>query len=260
MSRVKMVAGAARHLRGWRKDRPDHRDMTMGAPTAIKLASRDVRLASALPPYLPFDQGQVGDCTANMGCAQMGFLAWKQGINEVFSRFNLYANTRALEGTPLAEDSGAEIRDVMKTLAKSGVCLEAIWPSTPESRFSAQPSEAAQSSALTHQALMYYRCTSIFAAKTSIAQGFPVGFGFSVPANMMSDACAQSGMVNYPAPNEDFDGGHAVTMIGYDDDIVIGSETGAAFCLNSWGPGWGLKGFFWLPYRFFTDKDRKSVV
>lgn len=35
-------------------------------------------------------------------------------------------------------------------------------------------------------------------------------------------------------------GGHEIAVVGYD------SATAAVKCLNSWGAGWGLGGFFWL--------------
>ena len=41
-------------------------------------------------------------------------------------------------------------------------------------------------------------------------------------------------------------GGHAVTVVGYDDN-----RFGGAFkVINSWGTGWGDGGYFWLPYDF----------
>ena len=43
--------------------------------------------------------------------------------------------------------------------------------------------------------------------------------------------------------------GHAVVVVGFDDD-----RFGGAFrVLNSWGPGWGDQGFFWLPYDTFRE-------
>ena len=41
-------------------------------------------------------------------------------------------------------------------------------------------------------------------------------------------------------------GGHAVVAVGYDDFKA---------CLivrNSWGPSWGDKGYFYLPYDYIT--------
>jgi len=40
--------------------------------------------------------------------------------------------------------------------------------------------------------------------------------------------------------------GHAVTIVGYDDD----KYGGALKILNSWGTQWGDNGYFWLPYNF----------
>lgn len=44
---------------------------------------------------------------------------------------------------------------------------------------------------------------------------------------------------------EDVDNGfHAITVIGYDDQ----KEGGSFEIMNSWGPGWGNKGFCWIKY------------
>lgn len=40
----------------------------------------------------------------------------------------------------------------------------------------------------------------------------------------------------------DYEGGHCISVIGYDD------TQGAWLCKNSWGSGWGESGFFWIAY------------
>ena len=42
-------------------------------------------------------------------------------------------------------------------------------------------------------------------------------------------------------------GGHAMAVIGYDDDVNGGSFE----VMNSWGERWGNKGFFWIKYSDF---------
>ena len=40
--------------------------------------------------------------------------------------------------------------------------------------------------------------------------------------------------------------------MGYDVNFMCGSEKGAVLCQNSWGTGWGLSGYFWIPMSYFT--------
>lgn len=54
------------------------------------------------------------------------------------------------------------------------------------------------------------------------------------------------------------DGGHAMTIVGYDDTVsYIDSEghrhDGAFIVVNSWGTRWQDNGRFYLPYDFFRD-------
>jgi C1A family cysteine protease len=48
----------------------------------------------------------------------------------------------------------------------------------------------------------------------------------------------------------DADGGHAMCVIGFDDN----KGPNGAFCIaNSWDTYWGEDGFLWVDYNFFTD-------
>ena len=44
-------------------------------------------------------------------------------------------------------------------------------------------------------------------------------------------------------------GGHAVMAVGYDD------AEGRFIARNSWGPAWGVKGYFTIPYEYLLDSN-----
>lgn len=236
MTRHQTINGKARHLHGWKRGRADSRDMRLKAPmfASFRLPPRaSVRSLGFLKVE---DQGDIGSCTCNSGTSAVEFAHRKQGRPDLqLSRLFAYAKVRILEGTPLEEDSGAEIRDVMKVLAHTGCAPEAAWPYDLH-KWTVNPGLAVDAEAAQHKIVVYYRCPTLSTVKASISQGFPVVGGFQVPANMMTGTCAASGLVRY-APQEPNEGGHAVLFTGYDSDID------RLEFLNSWGEGWGDKGY-----------------
>jgi len=255
VSRFATVAGVVRHMKGWKPDTPDPRDRRLTVSEELALPDA-VDLSDRCPPVM--DQGQIGSCTANSSSSALAFLEHKGQQATLYSRLFIYAMTRMLEGTPLYEDSGAQIRDVMKALSTYGVPQELTWP-YDTSKFSVIPPPQAKAEALNHKAILYFRCPNLYTLKASLFQGFPVVIGFSVLDNMISDECARTGIVKPPAPGEAFDGGHAVLAVGYNDNMVCGAERGAVLCQNSWGTGWGEGGFFWLPYSFWMGGEGALV-
>jgi cathepsin B len=71
--------------------------------------------------------------------------------------------------------------------------------------------------------------------KTEIFDNGPLETRFDVYADFMS---YESGV--YHHVTGDLRGGHAIKILGW------GTESGLDYwlCANSWGPKWGLKGFF----------------
>jgi C1A family cysteine protease len=209
-------------------------------------------LFAQIPVY---DQGQEGSCTANMGCAQVRHLLARADRFSSFepSRQDLYKSVRTCEGTPLDEDSGAQIRSIFQALRVYGVAPEGMDPyADNEASYSRPRSELASKAALDHQAILYIRCPTLRTIKASILAGFPVGFGFTCFESLMSAAVAKTGLVPYPEKGEQSVGGHANLVIGYDDNKVIGAEKGAILSRNSWSKGWGDGGDLWLPYHYFV--------
>jgi C1A family cysteine protease len=77
-------------------------------------------------------------------------------------------------------------------------------------------------------------------------------FGFTVYDSFESQAVATTGHAPMPAPSEAVLGGHAVMGVGYDD------KNQWFIARNSWGPNWGMKGYFTLPYAYLTDAQLAS--
>src|SRR5258708_29232337 len=112
---------------GWIPDRPDHRDFGYAAPGSVL---RKLPLKVDLRPQCPrvYDQKQLGSCTANAIAGAIEFDRMKQGEAAfVPSRLFIYYNERAIEGTILS-DSGAAIRDGVKSVANQRDCPETEWP------------------------------------------------------------------------------------------------------------------------------------
>src|SRR5438105_663512 len=139
---------------GWRPDLPDMRDYLFGiAP--LRALPQTVSLRKKMPPV--YDQGQLGSCTANSIAAILQFNELKQQERDAAtpSRLFIYYNERAMEGTT-REDSGAEIRDGIKSVAQLGAPAEKLWPYDIE-KFARRPPATAYKEAKKHQALRYVR-------------------------------------------------------------------------------------------------------
>lgn len=245
--------GVTRHLAGWKRDKPRLGDRFISAPVGAQPEAADLYpLAASVPVY---DQGSIGSCAANMGCFMFRYLEAHAGRPVIdLSRMSLYKFVRQVEGTPLTEDSGAEIRSIMTALRTRGVAPEALDPYLDDGhQFTVPPTQGEIIAADAHKSMFYFRLIDLFTVKASILQGFPIGFGFSVYDGMMSEQAARTGLVPYPTTGEPAQGGHAVTITGFDDHKVIAGETGAIRCRNSWGSGWGISGDFWLSYRYITS-------
>lgn len=238
-----------RHRRhAWIPDRPDQRDLAYVAPK-LRLSS-SVDLTPVCPPVV--DQGRLGSCTGNSTTSLFRFVSKKLGLVDAqFSRLFAYYNGRELEGTT-GSDSGAMLRDVIKGIVRLGVCLESAWPYLAR-QVTAKPVRSAYAQAMDHQAIQYQRLNnqSLADLKSCLASGFPFVLGFTVYESFESAAVATSGVAPLPGRNESTVGGHAVMAVGYDDRDGVGRFR----VMNSWGAGWGQRGYFTIPYSYLTNTN-----
>jgi len=237
---------------GWIPDLPDQRDHLYAAPVErLTQLPPSADLRPQCPPV--YDQGQLGSCTANSIGAAIQFERMKQNLQPNFfpSRLFIYYNERDIEHT-VNSDSGAQIRDGIKSVAKQGVCPEDEWP-YDISKFADKPSDQCYQDAAAHKAVTYQRVVqNVNQMKGCLADGYPFVFGFTVYDSFMSQAVAQSGHAPMPASGEAVQGGHAVLAVGYDD------AQSWFIVRNSWGTGWGMQGYFTLPYAYLVDSTLSS--
>jgi C1A family cysteine protease len=234
------------HRYGWIPDIPDQRDYLYRAihplpatfPPAVDLREH----CSAVE-----DQGRLGSCTANALAGALEFLERKDGLPfRDLSRLFIYYNERLLEHT-VRVDSGAMLRDGIKTLAKQGVCTEKRWPYII-SKFDRRPSAACYREAEEYQITTYERIITLDEMLACLTEGFPFVFGFSVYESFESSEVARTGKVPMPQTDERVLGGHAVMAVGYDDAAK------RFIVRNSWGTVWGMQGYFTMPFAYLADR------
>lgn len=236
---------------GWKPGLPDHRDwkyshsrMALEAPP--KFPSK-VDLRSMFGPC--YDQGDLGSCTGNGIAAVLEFDRKKQKLKDFIpSRLFIYYNERVIEGT-INQDSGAEIKNGIKSVAQTGYCEETIWPYNI-SEFTVKPPKQAYDEAVRMKALNYYSIdnSQINQLKSCLAAGYPIVFGATVYESLYS-ADNNHGIVSMPHPSEQPLGGHCIVIVGYDDSKKL------FIIRNSWGTNCGDKGYYYFPYNYITSKD-----
>src|SRR5271166_5491993 len=229
---------------GWQPDLPDHRDQFYSAPLNKfpEGVPASVDLRGQCPPV--YDQGQLGSCTANAIAGAVEFDRKKQGLSDfVPSRLFIYYNERVMEGT-VGSDSGAQIRDGIKSVAAQGDCPETEWD-YEISQFAVQPPQSCYDDAVKYKAVAYQSVTqNLSDMQGCLASGYPFVFGFTVYPSFESADVAKTGNMPMPKSGEDPIGGHAVLAVGYDNEDRV------FIVRNSWGEGWGDAGYFYMPYAY----------
>jgi len=247
-SKVSKLKPRDKKYYGWTPEFPDHRDIMFSLPQKMKKLPTKVDLrVDTLPTY---DQGALGSCTANAISAAYAFDVLKQKEEAFYipSRLFIYYNERVIEGT-VNQDSGAMLRDGIKSINKVGVCTEDSWP-YDISKFTNKPTDSCYKEASGNKSVLYKKVSrSLYDFKSCLASGFPFVGGFSVYESFESKEVAQTGKMPMPNPSERLLGGHAILVIGYDDDI------NCFIVRNSWGSKWGDKGHFYMPYDYLTNSS-----
>lgn len=195
-----------------------------------------------------YDQGNLGSCTA---CALCGLVGYKhKGFYG--SRLFLYYVERMIDNN-IPYDSGSTLADGITCLKKYGVCDEKYWPYII-GKFRRRPNSNCFKIAKKNQSLKVQNISNnLNSMKKALAHGHPFVFGIMVYESFESDNATRTGRI--PVPNTDTEtllGGHALVCVGYDD------SKNYFIVRNSWGKGWGNRGYGYMPYSYLTNDNLTS--
>lgn len=234
---------------GWMHDLPDFRDHQYAKVSHTKLPPT-VRLDEDPSMPAPYDQLQLGSCTANAIAGAVEFDLRRQQLADFMpSRLFIYWNERNMEGS-VNSDAGAYIRDGIKSVAKLGVCSETDWQ-YDIGAFAQRPPDTAYQQALQTRATSYARVPRK-SLQRCLADGNPWTIGIAVYSSF--EQIGSDGMMPMPTPGEQMLGGHAPLGVGY------ATINGKLYyrVRNSWGTSWGDHGYLWMPAEYTQNSGLSS--
>ena len=229
---------SVKHLQLPNTSLPDHIDL--------------ISLSESFSPqnWPVWDQGELGSCTA---FAILSTLHYYDPTVQPSTLFQYY-NERLQDGD-IDSDNGSTITQATQCLIKYGYCSVDSWPYIT-TKFSIAPPQSCYDQAVQNLEGQNPQFEILDPSPSSImsclSRNCPVILGISVYESFESDKVAKTGMVPMPKPDEQLLGGHAVSIVGYD------TKTKRWKVRNSWGPNWGDKGYFYLPFEYITESQLAS--
>lgn len=239
-------------------------------PLAVTLSENQIPRSFSLEKYAPkrLSQGRQGSCTAwataYAGVTILHAAAMGKNPDEI-----AYSPAFVYNQITRGRCTGTHIGSTLDFIAQIGLVDFEEFPYTDRT-CATQPDASDIQEAKQNRIKGYNRLTKddddykvdIQAIKQNIAQGAPVITGIPVGGTFYQ----MEGKKLWKPTREDYDalersmdghivddggsssfGGHALCIIGYDDDY----EGGAFQIMNSWGEDWADRGLFWMRYEDF---------
>jgi C1A family cysteine protease len=191
------------------------------------------------------DQGRLNSCVSN---AAGQAIRMRQNVQRAAkgilpSRLAGYYLARAEDGS-VDEDAGTYVHSYFDGVAKMGFASEEFWPYVGE--FDSEggalakvrtPPDAEYIRLAYDQRdkseTSYHRVLGVDQVKSVIAASYPVVLGCMVDNRFASNGQGAKEVLD--PPTHDIAGGHSMVIVGYAGDVF-------KVC-NSWGAGWGDKGY-----------------
>lgn len=215
---------------------------------------------ATLPPSIdlsgnfptPGNQGNQSSCVG--WAAAYALKSYHEKIEEqwAFSAATTFSPAWVYNQINGGQDGGSLLTDALQLVVDKGA---ASWQSMPysDTDFTTQPSSNAVTEASAYKAFEYRAINSVQQMKAALANRNPVLAGISVYRDL---EVLQGPNSVYNATTGASLGGHAITLVGYDDNKF----NGAFKVINSWGVNWGDEGYFWLPYQMVSAVMMQALV
>ena len=217
-------------------DKKDKRDISFVASASPE---KRFHVIPNLPPIR--NQGPISSCAsfAATRCHEIMLKQENRYIegSELFHYYNAIMN---VYGSQI--DSGMPIRDACKTSHKYGMAMERAWPYDSRN-WSKIPPKVAYWLANLFPISRYERVLGLDSIKVTLDRNIPVICGIMADREFFNLS-----ILNWTwKPKKRGTYGHAVNIIGYDD------EKQEFIIENSWGTNWGKAGRFRISYSDFEN-------
>jgi len=235
-------------------DPVDDRDFLLKNIIDVPVTTSQIDYTSQMSPVK--NQGNLGSC---VGFAINAVLEYQQQIEYLNNikngsryrrnkpHYNLseqwtYWKTKYIDPWGPSID-GTSIRYGLKIVNKRGVPPEHGWPYNENEI--GKPAFWAYSVSRWNRNKKYYRINNLHELKEALLTVGPViGGVLTFLEFFYPDA---EGYIKYPQIQNYFYGGHAISIVGFDD-----LKQRVKF-KNSWGKGWGNNGYGYLSYKYLED-------
>jgi C1A family cysteine protease len=179
------------------------------------------------------------------------------------------------DGLSHSPDSGTLMAAGADSLEQDGVCQEADWPynstEIPGNAGQDPPPGGATMAAVPFRVNQVLRvtATSVDDYKRVLASGRCAAFAIPVYNSLVNNPTAiATGRITLPLPEEAAVGGHAMCIVGYQDDASIPALGGGRFIIrNSWGNTFGAESPFGfppghgtIPYAYIAGMGREFGI
>jgi len=256
--------------KGWIRDTAKFNNTYIFTPLDPNSPDNQLPSSVSLRQYAPtpMNQGEQGSCTGwSTSYAARTILesvaSGSDPNNAPFSPSYIFNQEHG------SNCNGAVMYDVLTKLSQEGTLPLSEFPYDARS-CDRTPSSQQRNEAHSYKILGFNRLTNgqnfnidLTSMKQNIAKGAPVIIGMPVGGTLMNLARNENNGLWKPTDNdynalEDFRngdyrrsglGGHAICVIGYDDNKFGGSVE----IQNSWGKDFGDGGFFWMKYKDFKN-------
>lgn len=225
-------------------DQGDHRDFLYEKKD--KELQEEVDLRSYVSRVR--NQAHLRSCSAEALVAAYEILLKKQYPEKYtdLSALFVYHNARLFESRRPLVDSGVYIRDAIRAVKQFGVCAESVWPYNTLN-LSITPTEESYIDARTRTIDSYYKCRDFEDILDALNNDVPVVTAIKTYSNFSRLGWTGTSKLTLPESRDLNMGGHSVALVGYN------RQTQQLIAKNSFGPLWGDRGYFYIPFEYAED-------
>jgi C1A family cysteine protease len=232
--------------------------------------------AATLPPQVDLhdrfppvrNQENRGTCVAHACIAAREYLLGAASTRGDLSEQFLYWACKERDGY---EGSGTWIYHGMDVLKELGVCVESVWPYNPDplpgNEGQGPPPADARERALDYRigSAEQLFARGVNGLRQHLADERAIAFAVPVFTYWFTEPVRSTGDIRLPLSTDHVEGGHAMCMVGYQDDPDV--PGGGYFLVrNSWGTTtWGrdnavAPGHARIPYAYMAEHGSSAHV